>query len=406
MNIIIEKLKLLIYLIMIKVLLFIRPWRKQRDNTIVFVVDYVKPRVIKIGYALKKKHYRVVLFLNDDSKESLAKDNKKYFDKIIPFKSEIKLYMNCLFVKPLVYHIFSEADVKVRTENLIKNKKNIGKIVYDQYDVFKDFSRYKNRACERREKFCFENADGICCRSFETQHLKHKYGYSFAKRILFFDYCWNWNYLQEDQSNDKGRKNLKIIYGGRLLSSRSQDVLEKIEWDGFSYMASVLERSKGYFVIVPSRKCDAAYYKFLDLEKKNKFVKIKNPMSLRKLLQYESHMDYGIDCVEFQSKTDEYVKMFGYVYDYKSKARYYATNKYFDYVDAGIPALYGRKNEMFGRYLARYGAAIPCSLEELPEKLEWLEKNKEINKEKAKRAREILAIENQIDRLIKFYHQL
>ena len=351
-----------------------------------------------------KKGYKVYLFLDRDNKESLAKGSEKYFNKICIFTDEKELYKECLCVKPLVYHIFSEAYVKDWTEKIIENKKNIGKIVYDQYDVFKDFARFKNRVCERREKYCFENADGICCRSFETQHLKHKYGYSFAKRILFLDYCWNC--FQEDQSNEKNGKSLKIIYGGRLLSSRSQDVLEKIEWDGFSYIASVMEQNKGYFVIVPLRKCDEAYYKFLDLEKKNKFVKIKNPMSPRKLVQYESHMDYGIDCAEFQSKTDEYVKMFGYVYDYKSKARYYATNKYFDYVDAGIPALYGRKNEMFGRYLARYGAAIPCSLEELPGKLKWLEKNKEINKEKAKRAREILAIENQIDRLIKFYHQL
>ena len=403
MNKIIEKLNGVKYFVLIKIFILIRPWIKKKKNTIVFVADYIKPRIVKIGYALTKKKYTVVLILNNCNIDSLSNDSKKYFRKVLTFADKEELYVKCLWFKPLVYHIFSEAFVGEHSEILIKNKSKIGKIVYDQYDVFKNFSRVRNRTVEKRERFCFENADGVCCRSFETQNLKHKYGYSFKRRLLFLDYCWN-NFQYRNESKDDG--NLKIIYGGRLLSSKSKDVLEKIEWEGFSYIASVMEKNQGYFVIVPLMKCDENYYKFIDLKSNNRYVKIKEPMSPQKLIRYESRMDYGIDCVEFQTKMDEYEKKFGKIYDYKSKARYYATNKYFDYIDAGIVPLYGRKNEMFGRYLARYGGAVPCSLEELPLKIKWLKENKAINKEQVKKARSVLAIDIQIDRLIKFYNEI
>ena len=46
--------------------------KKINEHQIVFIVDYIKPRVIKIGYALRKKGYKVVLLLNEKQK----KDNR------------------------------------------------------------------------------------------------------------------------------------------------------------------------------------------------------------------------------------------------------------------------------------------------------------------------------------------
>ena len=37
----------------------------------------------------------------------------------------------------------------------------------------------------KREKFCLENADGLCCRMFETQYLKQKYHYQ-NDLVLFY----------------------------------------------------------------------------------------------------------------------------------------------------------------------------------------------------------------------------
>lgn len=142
------------------------------------------------------------------------------------------------------------------------------------------------------------------------------------------------------------------------------------------------------------------------MKEKNPFFKLKKPMKFQALIKYESNMDYGIDCLEFQNKMDEYEKIFAGTTDYRAKAKYYATNKFFDYIDAGIPILYGKKNEMFGRCFARYGAAIPCAVEDMPDMLDELKANRDQYAENVKVARETLSIEKQINRLIEFYKSL
>ena len=94
------------------------------------------------------------------------------------------------------------------------------------------------------------------------------------------------------------------------------------------------------------------------------------------------------------------------IFNYEREHQYYATNKYFDYLDAGIMPIYGRKEEKFGRYLARYGGAIYCTLEDLPSQMDILKKNKKKNRKGAQKAREIFAMDRQIGRLIAFYHEV
>lgn len=395
-----------VYSIWIKLLLVVRPLIRKNENEIVFIADYLKPRIHKMGYALRRKGYRVVLLLDEMGAGNFANVDMECFDKVVVFRSKEDVFLKCLCFKPLVYHLFSEANVKDYSQYLISKKLLVGKFVYDQYDVFKGLSRFKNATIESREKYCFENADGICCRSFETQYLKHKYNYHFSgKRILFLDYCWN-RYRFEPKNQDEN-DSLKFVYGGRLLSPRTRDVLETIEWEGFQYIANEAVKQNNYFVIIPSQAYERKdMIRFISLSNSNSHVKIKKPMSFKKLINYENTMDYGIDCAEFQSKMDDYERQFGYIYDYRAKARYYATNKFFDYIDAEIPALYGRKDEMFGKYLEKYGGAIPCSLEELPMKMEQLKKDRNINKQKVREAKEFLSIDNQIGRLITFYDEI
>ena len=128
-------------------------------------------------------------------------------------------------------------------------------------------------------------------------------------------------------------------------------------------------------------------------------------MNYRKLIRYERHMDYGLDCLELNEDIERY-SIQKNAFNMKAKNRYYATNKYFDYLDAGVMPIYGRKGELFGNYLARFGGAVWCSLEKLPDKMNELKMNREANRKKAHKAREIFAIENQIGRLIDFYKKI
>lgn len=138
------------------------------------------------------------------------------------------------------------------------------------------------------------------------------------------------------------------------------------------------------------------------MRKKYECLNIKEPMNYEELIRYESQMNYGIDCVELEEDIGAFCEQES-SFNIRAKNKYYATNKYFDYLDAGIVPIYGRKGELFGNYLARMGGAVKCSLEEMPDKIEELKTNCEENRKKACKAREVLSIDNQIHRLIAFY---
>ena len=76
-------------------------------NEIVFVGSNIKPRMLKMAYALRKKGYVVKLLIS-------SKDNNSdwdFFDDVMFFSTTQNLYMKCLIMKPLVYHIFTEGIV-------------------------------------------------------------------------------------------------------------------------------------------------------------------------------------------------------------------------------------------------------------------------------------------------------
>lgn len=378
--------------------------KKKDNNTILLITDSIKPRVAKIGFALIKKNYKVILCLNKENKEEIKRIDQLFFSNIIYFKNKTDLYRKILLFSPLVYHIFTEASVAEWAEYLICKKDVLGKIVYDQYDIYRGFVSNNLDEKAKREKFCLENADGLCCRMFETQYLKKNFNYKFkGKRILFLDYCWNTYKFTSPQK----RENIRFVYGGRVLAKglKNRDRYE-IETNGFEYIAKVIQENKAYFVIIPSVSCQGSKYKkYRDLRQNYNRVLLKEPMRFTKLIRYESQMDYGIDCVELEKDILKYRQQKNN-FNTEIKNKYYATNKYFDYLDAGIMPIFGRKGELFGRYLAHFNGAVGCSLEELPNKIETLRKEREINRENACKAREIFAIEKQIDRLIDFYKNI
>lgn len=392
----------------IKILEITHSKQKAKAKEVVLVAEDMQPRIAKIGYALKKRNFKVILLLKVPDKVELEKLDKSFFTKVFFFKGKKDLYIKCLLFTPVVYHLFTEAMVDEWAEYLIQKKNILGKVVYDQYDLYRGFFTDDLNEIGKREKYCLENADGLCCRMFETQYLKHKYHYQFkGKRLLFLDYCWNnRNVTPKARKSNAG---LKFVYGGRLLpkpSIRADQYRYETELNGLTYIAQTIQKNRAYLVILPHRPCKGVGYSaYRYLKRKYNNVLIKEPMSYKKLIRYEQHMDYGIDCLELNEDIETYDVQKN-AFNMKAKNRYYATNKYFDYLDAGVMPIYGRKGELFGNYLARFGGAVWCSLEELPEKMNELKINREINRKKACQARKIFAIDNQIERLIDFYKKI
>ena len=182
--------------------------------------------------------------------------------------------------------------------------------------------------------------------------------------------------------------------------------LYKIERSGFRYIAETIQNADGEFTIIPTDDISNRGFGFFrELERKYPSLVIMQPMKFYNLIKCESGMDYGIDCVELKKDLDRFCSN-EENFNVKREHRYYATNKYFDYLDAGIMPIYGRKKELFGRYLARYGGAVYCTLEDLPDQMDRLKEDREKNRKGAQKAREIFAVEKQIKRLIAFYQEV
>lgn len=154
-----------------------------------------------------------------------------------------------------------------------------------------------------------ENADGLCCRMFETQYLKHTYHYQFkGKRLLFLDYCWN--DVDVDSKPEKDGTSLKFVYGGRLIPkprTRTEGYRYKIELNGLTHIARTIQENQAYLAILPHRPCKGSDYSaYQRLGKKYSHIVIKDPMNYRKLIRYERHMDYGLDCLELNEDIERY----------------------------------------------------------------------------------------------------
>ena len=126
--------------------------------------------------------------------------------------------------------------------------------------------------------------------------------------------------------------------------------------------------------------------------------------SPKRMIQNISRCDYG--CNLFHSgrlPSDEECMKKGY---YRLSGIYEvgATNRYFDFFNAGIPVVSSCECKRQAEYLKQYGVLVDMALEDLD--IEYLAKNKHLFRKNVKEAEKYLAISAQIDRLIAFFNSL
>ena len=130
--------------------------------------------------------------------------NQNFFKINFKYNGLLKALWLSRKFNPLVYHVFSSWNFDI-AYGLIKKK--IGKVIFDDYDVmagmvFKDFAAEHYPGQIKKEKYCLEHANGICCRSLETQYAKRKLKYNIrCPRIFFPEYVWGrYSELKKDVS--------------------------------------------------------------------------------------------------------------------------------------------------------------------------------------------------------------
>ena len=357
--------------------------RTRISKQVVFVADIPTSRVVKLAYGLYQAGWQVILLHRE---EPWFKE-MKYFSEIHRYYSPLEALNMAVFYNPIVYHVFSNMNYEVAS-TFIRHKP--GKIVFDDYDVLagtvkEDFARKMSRQIEL-ERFCLENADGICCRSLDTQIAKHELKYNIGGRILFPEFCWG-NIRKEKKHNLQAGK-IKFCYVGNLRLPGNNDgghhvelaaKLQAILKDRFSYD---IYPSKGAEQLIP------IYRETAKKQQLDKYMSFHSSLPYEELLSKLPMYDIGVMVGPLRKGgTSPF-------YNLNNKLKYGLANKVFDYIDCGLRILTSSFMPFQYKFIKRYWHIL--SLEDIDSNLniEPLKSNSQ------------LAISNHIERLELFYNDL
>ena len=161
-------------------------------NKIVFVIGDLTPRVLKIMKSLQNEGIQIVVLFYPNAliRDVCLEEFQKLKVLYIENKCIEELIYSIILEQVKVVHIFSNGTNTIVPYVLIKMRKILPCLVYDEYDILNEFYYNYPEDWLEAEKFCLENADGICNRGFELDCLKNDYNYIFkGKTLQFFDYC-------------------------------------------------------------------------------------------------------------------------------------------------------------------------------------------------------------------------
>lgn len=302
---------------------------------VVFVADLVGSRVCKIAYGLKSIGWRIVLLHQGDPSEW----SKKCFDKMLRFSSPAEALFLATQFRPVAYHVFSNWNFEVA---FLFVRHRPGKIVFDDYDVLAgtlqdNFARPFRRLIEK-ERFCLENADGLCCRDLETQSVKRQLGYRFrGKRILLWDCCWGDLQLSTSSSRN-GTDDFHIVNCGNIPVRTEKEFTvhtEELTQLARTLVNKGLRAQRLHFHTYPtgpiwhgaarngSEEC-------VNLNNLSVLFHLHNAVPAEELPREFVQYDAGLYHFAIGAVPDTYTQW---------KFAYTSGNRVFDYLDAGLPVI-------------------------------------------------------------------
>jgi hypothetical protein len=162
-------------------------------QSILLVTDKYIPRIDKVAYSIKLSgEYQQVL---------ISKKRNLPFSDFYSLKVSARSYYKIIWLikrlNPKIIHVFSSWNFDLAF-GIIKHKNLFsGRVVFDDYDVLAgmlspSLSEYYYKKQIQIERYCLENADGLCCRSLEIQFAKRKMKYNITSKIMYFpEYMWD-----------------------------------------------------------------------------------------------------------------------------------------------------------------------------------------------------------------------
>jgi len=361
---------------------------------VVLVADNPNSRVVKIAYGLHSAGWEVFLL----HKKPLHVQSKTYFDETFAYENEQHALALAKRYQPRAFHVFS---LVADATSLAFVQFPPGKIVFDMYDtaegVFYD-SFVQLRSVQR---YCLENADGVCARDMRAQWLSESLGYRYKNIILYMDYCWDMPSKVPSLPAKISSDSIHLVVAGYIL-------IEKEGHTEHSYLrvARQLAEQQVHFHMYPhAMQMDRFQTRFSDyiaLARETPFFHLHTTVPIDQIIEELSQYHIGV-AFDGGITYGELPKDYSMEY-----YRYASGSRVFDYLDAGLPVLDNKDCFRFRfNTLARYGVVMDATARMLTNANTRLNQFLDIDMAvRIMTARRAYSLRRQIGRLIEFYESL
>lgn len=372
--------------------------KPRNRQQIVLISDQPRSREAKLAYGLHRAGMKVVLLYNQHP----TFDTTTCCSEVHCYQTLDEVVQLARQYSPLVFHVFSLWNYIVAS-SIIVNK--VGKVVFDDYDIMigmvkMDLCRNLYPLQLELERFCLENADGLCCRSIELQVAKREFGYKIRGKIIFFpDYCFGKLIAPIEKDFSMG---FNIANVGNLSIDESYDINDYRNYH-LKLAIELLKFKINSCLYLSKSRMTVPFSSFLQKAMDENPGLVAKNMDSEELLHEMMRLCHaGLICAPTnatKNENDLYLQ---------TKRDFAIGNKAFDYIDAGIPIIIGIESKFLFWLIKRYQKVYDFdSFMANPESYVTQIKNFLIhNVAELDRSRHVLSITNHIPRLISFYEHL
>lgn len=369
--------------------------RKEDGKVILFLVGHCTQRTVKIASALKNQGYSISVIEYPEMYHAngTLEELESICDEKIYCSTAEEIMYTMLHSNAFVAHAFSYWGASTIEYILLQRKALFPKIVFEKYDILNGMGRSISSFDLKMERYCMEHADGVSCRSYELEYLVDELKFQVNKSIMFFDYCSDIDMIDNFPSITE--EELAICYvGGVPLESEYPSV----PYACFLALAEICREGCCHFHVYPSIWCEERLKEYIECEKNNPYFHLHKPVSNKLVSKEISRYDYGIfpvrsNCLQKENQGEKVW----------NKIIYSAVNKFFDYLDAGLPII-ALTPVKFSEEFEKKDVLIRWGMDNYD--FQELMKIKNEMKKNVLYEREYWNIKNKIKELIQFYCSL
>lgn len=378
-----------------------------QDKSITYIIEEETARDIKIIRALLEKGYNIKVLQYAVKAKYVAEKELLNMNILTErFECAWEFMIKSLKHKPCLYFFDTEASFECASV-AIRYRDIWGKVVVAPYETFIGCFINISENVINEEKFCLENADAVVWRYFSKEYLERKMGYRFkGESIHLLDNCGGYELpsrIKECSSDGRLKLCCVVAQIGCFLCEDSSVYTRQAK---FIDILDSMDESCELNVFAWSASADEER-QLADLQRKYKNFKYFLKVEHRDLICRISTCDYGL-CVWTNEQIPDYpigaeVLLGGIWTCTEGSYRYSVANRYFDYIDAELPIITTLPEKLCD-YLQQYDVIVRMNSSNLD--VEYLKKNKDYYKKKAKAAKTELLMSKHINILTDLFESV